>query len=319
MSISFKIFVEGIEKTVLAKGDLVSYKNDYPKLRSHIIDKSNAPLFKRSKKQLDDKSLFVLEQDKKEQIIGGIESIYDTESLNYLIEKIQMSEKGDVKLRFELKTVKMLPKLERPKYCEIFAKSLNFSFESLKEKILKDLEKINENKKIENKNVFCNNCFKQNFKGLRYICSECDNYNLCENCYNFYNSNHYNKEHLFIRLNNPVDVNLELFNNQFTNNNQNFYDVKTNSFDINLNIFNNGEENLCDCFITAIKFGEKYLKCEKLIIGENIKQNEQKDVQIKIKDFCCEKGIYKGLFRMFTKQGLPFGDILNVTVINKTD
>ena len=54
MSISFKIFVEGLEKTVLAKGDLVSYKNDYPKLFKNIKDKSNAPLFKRSGKQIKD-------------------------------------------------------------------------------------------------------------------------------------------------------------------------------------------------------------------------------------------------------------------------
>ena len=314
MSINFKIFFPDLEKTVLVKGDLVSYKNNYESLRDKLIEKSNCPLFKHSDKWLNkhDKFKLVLQND----INIDLKYIFNTASLNYLVEKLQAMKDEDIKLRFHLIKIAKFPDWSPPKFGKILEDCLQSSFESIKKKILYDLQKFNKNEVKKNIDVVCNNCLKSNFIGLRYICSECNNYNLCENCINYYN-NHYNKEHLFIRLNNPVEVNLNHFNNQFMNNNQTFYEVDRNNFDINLDIFNSGKEDLIDCFIIAIKFGEKYLKCDKFIINEHIIQNDTKSVKIHIKDFCGDSGIYKGVFRMFTKEGLPFGDVLNITVINK--
>ena len=72
---------------------------------------------------------------------------------------------------------------------------MDIYFPKFKESILKDLtnEKLNKEKEIFNSNseeiekkqhsnLICSNCFKTNFEGYRYICCECDNFNLCEDC-----------------------------------------------------------------------------------------------------------------------------------------
>ena len=48
--------------------------------------------------------------------------------------------------------------------------------------------------------VDCDMCGKKNFEGIRYMCGNCDDYNLCDDCYNK-NRDKHNPNHVFIKLN----------------------------------------------------------------------------------------------------------------------
>ena len=51
--------------------------------------------------------------------------------------------------------------------------------------------------------VDCDMCGKKNFEGIRYMCGNCDDYNLCDDCYNK-NRDKHNPNHVFIKLNRPI-------------------------------------------------------------------------------------------------------------------
>ncbi|CAG8761694.1 8275_t:CDS:2 [Gigaspora margarita] len=52
--------------------------------------------------------------------------------------------------------------------------------------------------------IVCNYCGKSEWKGMRYKCSECPDYDLCFNCITISNLLH-NVQHQFLKLSNPLD------------------------------------------------------------------------------------------------------------------
>ena len=89
-----------------------------------------------------------------------------------------------------------------------------------------------------------------------------------------------------------------------------------------VNIINIGENNLQYCFLSPIRFGKEYLGCLKQTISEEAKKGEK----IKLNIFIIFDDIdededqndinlldyYEGYFRLMTKEGIPFGDILYI-------
>lgn len=326
MDIPFKIYFEDLEKVVFLKGDLISFKN-YKLLRDTLIDKSKMSSFKRYNKQLSHKDIFILEI-KKDIQIDNLPSIFNQETLDYLIGKIELMDKKEIKLYFTLKKVTELPKWTPPDYFKILQYSLRFTFQDIKENLLanficdknnllSDKENINYSHKI-NKNIICNKCLQSNFYGLRYVCAECNNFNLCNKCYKQFKYEH-NEDHLLIKINQPIDIDLNYYNNQFINNN-----IVINEFDksieIDVKILNTGLNDLINCFIVPIRYGNNYFSCDKFKINESLKNSEIKEIKLNIKLSNLEEennnndnqNLCKGKFRMFTEQGLPFGDILNI-------
>eukprot|EP01022_Parablepharisma_sp_SALTPOND_P020985 TRINITY_DN395_c0_g1_i1.p1 TRINITY_DN395_c0_g1~~TRINITY_DN395_c0_g1_i1.p1 ORF type:complete len:5656 (-),score=802.26 TRINITY_DN395_c0_g1_i1:1614-18581(-) len=51
--------------------------------------------------------------------------------------------------------------------------------------------------------IECDNCGVKNFEGIRYLCANCDYYNLCEKCYTQEKFTH-PKTHVFLRLSEPL-------------------------------------------------------------------------------------------------------------------
>lgn len=66
----------------------------------------------------------------------------------------------------------------------------------------------NQNSNIVHKGVKCNQCGKNDIIGIRYKCSTCPNYNLCENCEE--DSTH-DEDHILVKIREPVskEKNLE--------------------------------------------------------------------------------------------------------------
>ena len=167
-------------------------------------------------------------------------------------------------------------------------------------------------------NIICNNCYSSNFIGMRYICSECINYNLCYHCYTSSKSFH-NPKHTFILLNRPLYIDISNYNNSFLPN-RIIKTVKKEPFELEVNIINIGEKNLQYCFLSPIRFGKEYLGCLKQTIVEEAKKGEKINLNIFIifnEIDEEENGInsldyYEGYFRLMTKEGIPFGDILYI-------
>jgi len=60
-----------------------------------------------------------------------------------------------------------------------------------------------QNSNILHKGIKCNQCGKNNIIGIRYKCSTCPNYNLCESCEE--DSTH-DEDHIFVKIREPVSA-----------------------------------------------------------------------------------------------------------------
>ena len=178
---------------------------------------------------------------------------------------------------------------------------------SLTDEVFKDLHA----------NVFCNKCQNGNFFGLRYICAECNNYNLCQNCEKlFFRKQIHNRNHVLIQVNSPLDEdnNILKYNSIISNNNI----VEKNDakiFSYKSNCFNNGLSAWVGCYILPVRYGDEYLTCEPFKIEKPVEKNYDCMINLKIQVPDTNKKYYEGYFRMFTPKGLPFGQLITIKVL----
>lgn len=361
MNISFKIFLEGHDNVVLIKGDLMDF--DWDTLREKIIENSNNSYFKSQNLSLNNNDKFILVFKENENFnfpvdldLSKLSSIYNEFTFSYLISKLEeyFEQKKflDLKIKFNLKKTNEESNLELQKYGICLKNALIDAWKNEKENIKKELNeeelnnikinylysskninkidknKNNKNNNDNNNNIVCNNCLTNYFYKYRYMCSYCDNYNLCPKCYG---TDSHNLEHNFIVFKQPENDNdndkdkdnISQYDNKISPNYIEFKNKK-DSFEVKFKLANTGGVDLKDCFIGYINFDKNYLYCDKYKIGENFERNEIKDINLKIFFHKCEYlenmdfsiNTFEGHFRMFNKNGMPFGDILKIKVIN---
>ena len=170
----------------------------------------------------------------------------------------------------------------------------------------------------EHKNIVCSNCYKINFKGLRFICSECQNFNLCQECEDLKIKKliRHNQNHIFIRINDPININIKKYDNIIKRNNQNLIvdlNNKENNLIIPITIINNGEKSFKNCYFRPIGFGQNYIDGKKFTIKDNIQRTEEIEIKIQLKEI-LKPGEYNSNWRMFTEKGIPFGKVLYLTI-----
>lgn len=327
-----KICYEDIPKqNILGKTiDLFSF-NNYNEIKKIIFKHSENKAY--DKYRLKEKDLFVL---KFEEInIPEIDNrIWDDDSFRILCSYVKDNQIE--KLKLIIKKVKKYPSQPTPppKYDIFLQDALLSTWESTKKDIKEDLSEnsLNDRKRVYlqekkdnniiiednfikelNINIICNNCLYSNFSGARYICAECNNFNLCEYCQEKARLSH-NKDHTFIRFNNPVVNNIEKYNCIISPNKM-LLNKKYEPFEVGIDIMNNGEEALQECFLSPIRFGEKYFGCLKTTIIDECKNGEKIHLNVFMKfDDSNQKNLYEGYFRLMTKEGIPFGDILYIQV-----
>ena len=329
---SFKIIYKDLPGTVLLKGNFFDFKN-YDSLKHKIIEKSKNPLYKNVKITNEDK--FILEIDNYE--LGDLTSVWNSETYNYFYEKIE--KKTPQKLKLNIVKVDKYPIWNPPQFTKILKESLksNWSFikkeieSELSENYLDDGKRLYIHNKKENQpnlnedllnemhlNIICNNCLTSNFSGARYICCECDNFNLCEYCQKNARVSHIT-DHIFIKINKPISIDIQNFDSIFAPNKQ-LLRQKLETFEINVVIVNNGENDLRGCFISPIRFGNNYLGCLKKTIIDECKKGDKIKLPIIItfeveEDEDDLQDVYEGYFRLMTHEGIPFGDIFYIKVI----
>ena len=88
--------------------------------------------------------------------------------------------------------------------------------------ILNDILNNNQNKSgIIHKGIKCDQCGMKNIQGIRYKCSTCLNYNLCEKCES--NSEH---NHIFVKIREP-NLSEEILNSKINSSNIKMFDGYT--------------------------------------------------------------------------------------------
>ena len=210
---------------------------------------------------------------------------------------------------------------------------MDIVYPKFKENILKELtnEKLNREKEIFNskppeiikkqhKNIICSYCFKINFNGNRYVCCECDNFNLCEDCENKKCQNYifHNSNHIFIRIYEPIDLDSNKYDNIIEGNNQ-ILELHNDVALAKITVINTGVESLKDCFISPICFGNPYLGGKRIKIDQDILRNGKIDLIIQIesnKEYNerLESRHFISTWRMFTKEGIPFGNVISFDI-----
>ena len=332
-----KIYYEKFKNDIVLNKNLSSFEN-YQSLREAVIAASN------DKKQLASiKKIAVKNGDKivleiVEPKIGGINSIFNEETFNFFHNKVNEGHLTLIKLY--ITKVEKYPDWSPPQIYEILKNTLQSASDENSQVLIEELAqekseelnngqrvylvKRNEEKSISEENikdvhlrVFCNNCPNNNFFGNRYICAECDNYNLCQNCYTNERFTHC-KEHTFILIKSPIMLDLSLFSCLFINKRKIINVDKFEAFDFEIEIINNGIESLQGCFISPIRFGKKYIGCTKDSIESEVQNGKKYTMKTMIKfedENIIEKNKqYEGYFRLMTQEGLPFGDIFYLQV-----
>lgn len=317
---------------VLLKGNFNEYKS-YKDLKQKMIDKSQ-----KKEQKLKENDYFILKfkNDNNLFIPADLqEGLYNNPTFNYFKEKISLRKiTGNYTL--EIEKVPKLPKWKKKDEIEYLQVSLkdswknicndliidldsvkleqgNAEYSKLKQKYEENVIKINKQK---HKDIVCNNCFKKDFSGKRFICAECNNYNLCQDCEKlFYKKQIHEREHTLVQINKSKDEDLSKYNNIIGNNNQEFQNVPS-SFSIEFSVVNSGDEDLENCYILPVRYGDKYLTCSPKIIEGSAQRNFIVKISLLARLPHYNKGYFEGYFRMFTPSGLPFGDVLFVKIHN---
>ena len=350
---SFKILISKESNNVVLNGNFEKY-NSYDEIKAKIIEYSQKPVFMQDNLNIsqNDKFKLVFKKNENQKNIFFPEelpnSIWNNETYNYLKKKLILKGVKNLKYRFYIERINDYPKFEQKKNSEILNEALdkyweetyryitneltmtklekrNNEFNELKEKEEnKNKENENEenkneeNKNEENKNdIICSNCFKKVFFGKRFICSECNNYNLCQDCEKLLNIKEiHQREHVFIQINKCLTQNINFkYNNIIGNYNKEFRNVSSNYFNLELTIVNTGKNDLRGCYILPIRFGDEYLDCIPKTIKESVKQGKPITIDLNIIKSNNNCDNLKGYFRMFTPEGLPFGNVIFINVL----
>ena len=337
---SFKIYIKKGSKCVVCNGKFSDYPQ-YSALVHKIIENSQKANFNKENLDIKKDEPFVLafcDEEKDSNFIPEevSEGIYDSHSYKFFIKKLITHNIKDSKYKLYIERVSSLPVWKKKEFDEILRENMEKCWENTLNYITNDLNlmkleecknnfdnmlqkyKENENNisKIQHNDIICSNCLKKNFSGRRFICSECHNYNLCQNCESIKNINNiHNKEHIFIQINKEIKDDYFQYNNIIGNNCKELKSVDKN-FELEIKIANNGDNDLKNCFIMPIRYGNKYLSCDIKTINDSIEKGKNAKVNLAIK-LPDKFGYYEGYFRMFTPSGLPFGDIIKIKVFNR--
>ena len=206
-------------------------------------------------------------------------------------------------------------------------------FQSIKTQLSKNEQNIL-NEKNSNKIIHiykCNNCGKENIEGIRYKCTNCPDYNLCEKCES--NSEHI-PSHVLLKIRRPIqDKNLNYKIKNFTYKNSVFnYSINEKTFIFSfsdkendnlvrqISLTNSGFEewqsgNVFKCLPDSELKGKDY----KIEQGLNI--NETINIEIIFQDFKKDLNTFKDeydvYYQMFNGNEEAFGNITHFRVIFK--
>ena len=328
-------------KVILGNSKIDKFEK-YTNLKKAIKDGCE----RKAKSFLEERANFVLrfKEDEKGKLYFPEQldnCIWDNPSFEFFKEKLSLRQINNARYTFEIeKVTKQHKPFNRPKFDILLKDSLEKLWAPISTDItrkvgLKELgklqveyskrkETLKENEKKINgthENIVCNNCFKNNIKGKRFVCAECNNFNLCQECEKLlYKQQIHDRKHILIQVNTPIngeENNLLKYDNLIS---KNTFELKADSksdidnLEIEFELVNNGLKDLQNCYFLPVRYGDDYLKCKTRVINEKIEMHYNEIIRLNLSSPNSDKKYYEGYFRMFTPEGLPFGQVINVKV-----
>ena len=191
------------------------------------------------------------------------EGIWDNDTYRFFIRKLNSHGVENGKYRFYIQEVSSLPKWQKKTDKELLDENLKKHWSSTMNDILNELNmmKLEESKKsfdkikeeyskseenlksINHQNIICCNCLNKDFSGKRFICSECDNFNLCQDCEKISHEKEiHSREHVFIQINKNLEDDISKYNNVIWKYCKEFTGVEQ-TFKLEFTVVNNGEKD----------------------------------------------------------------------------
>ena len=168
---------------------------------------------------------------------------------------------------------------------------------------------------IMHRDVLCRECQEFQFSGVRFMCVECQNYNLCQKCER---KKPHNTEHLLIKFNKNMsdsEIDYEKYSCYFANIDENngikFEAQTTKENTIYVDIVNDGKLSLVNCFIMSIGYKANYIDGKKTQV-KNIDKGNKDRVKLTLDN--KPPGEYTSKWRVFLKNGYPIGNVLTFHV-----
>lgn len=246
------------------------------------------------------------------KIEDGVKLEFNYASSKFYNDKTYLAFKSLDKIPKKVK----ISKIKETPYQNIFTAEITSALKSVQKEMskLKD-DKLNELREhyfdeIQRKElpkhegIICHKCFQKDFLGSRFMCSECNNVNYCEDC--AFVSNH-PKEHLLIKINFPIKDSCDTLSSYFVNNK---CEVNAKKKSFNVKILNDGETEWNGVCLLPIGNAAYYVRGQKKVL-KNVQAGETVEESIMVN---CQQnsGKCKTKWRLFNASGLPFGDVLEL-------
>ena len=203
--------------------------------------------------------------------------------------------------------------------------------QSLEKTILDSISKkypqqnnINNNNAIIHKGIKCSNCGMKNIIGIRYKCTTCSNYNLCEECED---SIEHDDTHVFLKIKEPVESennldrrinnSLIILSQDFMTEPNEFNFAKTNLINIQVVLLTNSTNNIWKKNSRFICIKEKSnLIGNDCIIEENIKPGKSVSLELVYEDMkdINDKKEFISCYKLVDENDKQIGNIHNFKI-----
>ena len=302
----YQLIEEKSQKEIITEEDFLKISDEYKnekliKITVNIVHKNSNPI----------------SNQKPEKIIISTEA-----SIDLLSDKKEGKQKIENPMNSILK--EKMKELEDKLVEELYN---NLKNEISKSKVQNIIELKEDMNKTIHKGIVCSKCGKINIEGIRYKCTQCPNFNLCEICEDNFN---HNIKHIMIKMRYPAKNESELVsrinrNISYKNKDMN-YNLEPKEFKMEKNEDNwTFQINLKN--IGAAPWREvtlRCLNCKSDLIGEeceidySVNSGSSINGQLKFYNIKNQlkkgKNVYYCFYQMFNKQNESFGNVTKIKI-----
>jgi hypothetical protein len=272
---------------------------------------------------VDKNTQFIIPDFNKKPDKNIINEVSNEASINFVGQKKETEMEEQINQILKLKMKELEDNLTEELYSNL---KNEISKSKIQNKALNNIEEEDNGQKKIHRGITCNKCGKKDFKGKRYKCAKCSNFNLCEKCENNYI---HDMKHIMIRILNPLKSDNELnskINKNIAYKNQDMnYNLEPKIFNLDarkdtdiqqVKIINTG---ITPWRGACLKFVDKSeIIGEVFDINYNVNSGSSLNAKITFNDLKNQinsnKKIYYCFLQMFNRNGESFGNITKIKV-----